>query len=226
MSNDGFVEWTDIKGSNGGNVEIIRCRKGNTYTFRPLYKPVPFYRYFRWDENKRARSGITASPDNCPVRAKHPDLQPPQLRYFFWVIDRSDETIKILDAPKTLLAPIKNRAQVTGEDPGGSSSGMDFQIKVSQGKQVKYDVTFIKNTPLTDDEKRNFKEIFSSDKDRLLKIAKADTPEELEKKLYGDLKDDNGSTTNTNTNTNSTTNNSNDDDNNNDDDDDGLDLDF
>ncbi|MFW6015240.1 MAG: hypothetical protein ACOCRK_02235 [bacterium] len=188
MTNKGYVEWQQVKEDNSsGNVQMLWFKKGNTYEIRPLYKPVPYYRYCRFINRGDVRTAITADPDSCPVRESHSDLDYPQLRYFFWAIDRGDDNkIKVVDAPKSVLAPIKNRAKVTGKNPGGSEDGMDFVVEVKQnGKQVNYQVTYKEDTPLTDDEKAEFKKILQNNKNLLLEKAKPDSPAEIEKKLFG-----------------------------------------
>ncbi len=190
-----FVQWDSIsKESNSssgeGGSEFLRLQTGNTYKIRPIFGPVKFFKNFHKDPTGRLRTAICGSRNTCPVRDRHPDLKRPALRYATIVIDRNDDNkVKILEAPQTVFRPIGLSFEATGKNPGGSKEGSDWNIKVSgKGLNTTYDVVFVANTPLAEEERQAIKEAIDGDKNKLKKMFKIDTPEEIEEKLFGELK--------------------------------------
>ena len=184
------VQWDAVSkasGANGDKSDYLRLESGRKYRIRPIFSPVKFYKYFH-KKDDRLRTGICGNPDTCPVRDRHPELKKPSLRFAAYVIDREDSKVKILEAPQSVFRPIGSSFEMTGKNPGGGKDGSDWGIKVTgKGLATKYDVMFIENTPLTQDERATVKETLDGDQQKLTKLYKVDTPEELEQKLFGDL---------------------------------------
>ena len=188
-----YVQWESVPEDNSGGEksEFLKLKTGNTYKIRPIFNPVKFFKYFHKHEG-RLRTAICDKPDVCPVRDRHPELKKPSMRYAAYVIDRADSKIKILEAPQSVFRPIGSTSESTGKNPGSGKDGSDFQIKVTGvGLGTKYDVAFAGNTPLTADERATLKESLDGDKEKLQKLYKVDTPEEIEVKLFGSLDDSN-----------------------------------
>lgn len=183
--------WDSIPSSNSSNGEksdFLRLESGKSYKIRPLFKPVKFWKYFHKHEGK-LRTAICANPSTCPVRDNHPDLKKPSLRLAAWVIDRADGKLKILEAPQSVFRPIGTNSTMTGKNPGGAKDGSDWYIKVNgKGLATTYDVGFISVTPLTVEERSMIKEALDGDAEKLQKMYKVDTPEEIEEKLFGEGK--------------------------------------
>lgn len=186
-----YIQWDVVtKGSegNGEKGEYLRLQSGNTYRIRPLFKLVKFYKYFHKKDGK-LRTAICQDPRTCPVRDKHPDLQKPSLRFASYIIDRKDGKVKILEGPQTVFRPLGSSFEMTGKEPGGSKDGSDWSIKVTgKGYNTKYDVVFIENTPITKEERELITEAVEGDKEKLAKVYKDDTPEQIEEKLFGEWK--------------------------------------
>lgn len=183
-------DWGEVsKTTSNGGGDYLKLQSGNQYRIRPVFSPVKFFKYFHMN-NGKLRTGICGNPDTCPVRDRHPELKKPSLRFAAYVIDRADGKVKILEAPQTVFRPIGSSFELTGKNPGGGKDGSDWGIKVSgKGMQTKYDVMHLENTPLTAEERTAIKEALGGDKQKLTKLYKVDTPEELEKKLFGELEE-------------------------------------
>jgi len=200
MSN--FVDFSGnskaLRKSNSGNVDFLWLKRNNKYRIRPIGKPVEFFKYFRKDADNKARTAITADPDNCPVYAAHEqELNKASLRYAMYCIDRSDGKIKIVEGPKTAFyIPLCERANLTEKDPTGVKTGGDWVIDVvTENKMTKYKTQFIEDTPLTKEEIEILKEFYNEHnaKEKLANIYKTNTPEEIEKRLFGDIDDNDDS---------------------------------
>lgn len=183
------VSWDSIKKSSEGNKdfpEYLKLASGQTYKIRPLFSPVTFFKYFVKDSKGNARQAICADPNTCPVKDRHPDLEKAKRRFAVYVIDRADGKVKILESGVTVFRPFGERLELTGKNPGGGKDGSDWYIKVEGSKmQTKYSVGYLKDTPLTESEIALVKEALDGDKEKLQKLYKADTPQEIEKKLFG-----------------------------------------
>ena len=189
------VTWDSIpsSGSNGGRSDFLKLETGNSYKIRPLFEPVKFFKYFHKHDD-RLRTAICGKPDICPVKDKHPELKKPSLRFAAHVIDRDCGKVKILEAPQTVFRPIGASSEMTGKNPGGGQDGSDWYIKVSgKGLNTIYDVGMIGPSPLTSEEKSMVKQALLGedgkiDKQKLQKLYKVNTPEEIEEKLFGEWK--------------------------------------
>lgn len=187
------VSWDSIPKDSGGNsgnggdfADFLRLESGKVYKIRPVFSPVKFYKYFTKTPDNKIRTAICADPSSCSIRDVHPELKKPALRYAAYVIDRADGKVKILEAPQSVFLPIGNNFEITGKNPGGGADGSDWYIKVSgKGLTTKYDVGFIKQSPLTSEEKDAIKKALDGDSKKLQKLFAADTPEAIEEKLFG-----------------------------------------
>jgi len=179
--------WDSIPSSGGGEMsDFLRLQSGNSYKIRPIFEPVKFFKYFHKHAGK-LKTAICGKPDTCSVRQNHPELKKPSLRFAAYVIDRADNTVKILEAPQSVFRPIGARLGLTGQNPGGGKDGSDWNITVSgSGLNTTYAVDYIQQTPLTQAERDLIKEALDGDKEKLKKLYKIDTPEQIEEKLFGD----------------------------------------
>jgi len=186
--------WDSIPSSGGGEMsDFLRLQSGNSYKIRPIFEPVKFFKYFHKNKGK-LRTAICGRPDTCQARKDHPELKKPSLRFAAYVIDRADNKVKILEAPQTVFRPIGASLEMTGKNPGGGKDGSDWYIKVSgQGLNTTYDVGMIGPSPLNPEERDLIKEALDGDKEKLKKLYKVDTAEQIEEKLFGDPNSDGGS---------------------------------
>jgi len=185
---EGYVEWGNVapqEDKKTGKINYLWLRGGNKYRIRPVHKAVHFFKYFYRNEG-RMRTAVCADPDTCPVLSAHSDLKPASSRYAIYVIDRENEDLKVMEGPKTVFVPFRKKYEVTNKDPGGSTTGGDWEIEVTgSGKDgTAYTVTYIENTPLTKEEKEMITEKMEDENARLINIYKVNTPEEIEKRLF------------------------------------------
>lgn len=194
---NGQIDWGDItpgnKNSNGnkGRVPFLWLKSGNTYTVRPVAKPVIFFKYF-YQNGERLRTAICEDPTTCSVKMAHGDgLDTPGERFAILVIDRADGLLKIMEFPKTVFIDIKNWWQATQQNPGGDD-GVDWVIQKSgSGKMnTKYACTPTKAAPFTNEEKTMILAIIKDEEGNnahyLESVYKAHTPEQIEQRLFGD----------------------------------------
>ncbi|HDZ25300.1 hypothetical protein LCGC14_1212590 [marine sediment metagenome] len=204
MSVNGYVDWPDVAPPESGGtekVEYLRLRSGQKYKIRPVHKPVHFFKYFYRNEKGELRTAICEDPDTCPVGASHDDLGSPSSRYAIHVFDRADGKLKVMEGPKTVFLPFRQRFEVTGKDPAGSTTGGDWAVDIQgTGKATKYTLTYIEDTPLNKDEITAVQEqgvVESGDQDGRLKIIyKSHSPEIIEKRLFAETLNDNQSSDN------------------------------
>jgi hypothetical protein len=185
-----YVQWGEFSqgdgSSNGGKSNYLKLESGKTYKVRPILKPVLFYKYFHKKDGKN-RTAVCSKPDIEIMQSRHSELKEPSERYAAYVIDREDGRVKIMEAGKTVFHPIGISFEATGKDPGSGKEGSDWQISVTgKGLTTKYSVAFAGYTPITSDEKEAIKEAMGGDKEKLKKLYKAGSIDEIEQKLFGD----------------------------------------
>ena len=187
----GFVQWDQVAPDSGNGNKFLRLKTGNTFKVRPLLLPVRFWKFFHAKDGKK-RHAVVSEEIIEQMMATHPELKKPAKRYAIYVIDRADEKVKIMEGPQTVFREFRNRFEATGEKPGGGADGGDWQIKITGvGLNTTYAVTFLNQTPLTDEEKEKIKEELkdsdgNSDKEKLQKFYKFCTVEEAEARLFSD----------------------------------------
>jgi hypothetical protein len=147
------------------------------YRVRPVSGPCTYTRLYR-DVNGQTLTAIAAG--QLPAHLLD-DVQI-KTRYAIYVIDRSDNMVKILDGPTVLFRSFSHHAEATGRNPEDVQKGSDFAVKKNgSGLSTRYDVSTISITPLTDEEQATVGMI---DKDRLFtKIFQAHTPEQITERL-------------------------------------------
>jgi len=176
-------------GSSGGSVGMpFLYLKEGKYTVRLLKKPVVVGKYFYRDNNNKMRIAIISDKDinSCPIRQKYPEKlkNKASLRYAVKVIDRSDSKVKIMEFPYTVFKAICENSKHHEIDPG-SKDGADFTVSVNPNAKGtdRYTVMFDNLNTLTNEEIK----LYQATEEVLLEtVYKIDSPEEVEKKLFGD----------------------------------------
>jgi hypothetical protein len=193
---NGVINWGDFtpgsNGSNGDRPEFLWLKSGNTYTVRPVAKPVIFYKYF-YKNGDELRTAICQDPSTCKVAQAHKDddkLETPGERFSILVIDRADQKLKIMEFPKGVFLSIKEWWTNTQQNPGGNN-GVDWAIaKSGQGKTgTKYKTTALLPAPFTAEEQQMIlaviKDAEGNQSNYLENIYKAHSTEVIEQKLFG-----------------------------------------
>lgn len=185
-----FTEWNiGSKQSNGDDKRLpFLYLKEGKYTVRLLKKPVVVGKYFA--KNKDGKTVVIVISDkninDCPLQKKYPERlkNKASLRYGVKVIDRSDGKIKVMEFPYTVFKYICEYSNHHEVDPG-AKDGADFTISVNPKAKGtdRYTVMFDGMSTLTNDEIKMYKE---TEDVSLENIYKIDTPEEVEKKLFGE----------------------------------------
>lgn len=186
----GYVQWNEVPtGGSGGKTDFLRLKTGNTYKVRPLFLPVHFYKYFNKKDGK-LRTAVVSEEVVAVMTEKYSEdtLQKPANRFAMFVIDRADESVKVMEFPISVYRQFRNSFEATGKKPGSGKDGGDWQIKIAgSGFNTSYDTIFVKDTPLTEDEKAKIKDALDGDSEKLQKIYKHCAIEEAETKLFADV---------------------------------------
>lgn len=178
-----FVDWNDISdgSSKKSDVNRLKLEQGQSYRVRPVHKLVPVWRY--WNKhNGQNRTAICADPETCSIGKKY-NIEPTE-RYALHVIDRSDNQVKVLEAPVSVISGFKAWATATKKNPSGKDEGGDFSIQVNNksGMQRRYDVTFLEQKPLTPEEIQMCK----NDMVDLKELYNPHSEEDIERILFSD----------------------------------------
>jgi hypothetical protein len=136
-------------------VELGKKAIGKTHTVRPVGSPVAFWEFSIQSADGKWRFAIVDDIENCPIIAKH-NIKPSEV-YAINVIDRADNTIKILKGKTSIFSVFKDYNSMTGKSPGGIN-GADFTIEITgqKGKDY-YKTEFKAKTPLSNDEQEFLK---------------------------------------------------------------------
>ena len=182
----GYVQWGEVKTGNGGT-EFLQLKSGITKTVRPIMTPIHFQKFFFKPEGGKLRTAVVDDETASQLMTNHPELKKPANRFVIYVIDREDEKVKIMEFPVTVYKALSDRFEATAKNPGGGADGGDFRIKITgSGMNTAYTTTFIDNTPLTAEEKKNFKEELGGDLKKLQKIYKFNSVAEAEARLFSE----------------------------------------
>ena len=189
---EGYIEWSDIPEDESSKTqdkpEYLWLKSGNKYRVRPVHLAVPVFKYFHRDKNGKLRTAICADPGSCTVLQNHPELNKPSRRYAIYVVDREDGKLKIMEGPKSVFFPFKKRFQATGKKSGSSQDGGDWQVEVngSGQKNTTYEMIYLEDTPLNDEEKGMVNAVLNDEKRLLTTVYKVHSPEQIEKRLFAD----------------------------------------
>ena len=176
---------TNADGTPKEKVNYLKLQAGNSYVVRPVGKCFQVWKYFVQGKDGKIRSVIVEKPDECGLKARHPELEAKE-KYVFNVFDRNDNnTLKVMEFAPSIYTGFKKWYDKTKKMPGGEKGG-DFSIDAelpSDGdkRRTKYTCQFLEPVPFSDKEK----EIANGGLYNLPEIYKAQTEEEMEKILFG-----------------------------------------
>lgn len=184
-----LVDWDSVSDGSStskgkkGKASFMRLGAG-TYQVRLLGSPVHFYKFMVRDSDGKWHSAVCTDAENNPVSKKH-NIKPTE-RYAVLVIDRADGEVKILEAGVSVFKEFRAFFKHTGKNPGGAN-GADFRIVIEgSGRTKKYSTSFVKNTPLTDEEVSKLKEMKKNTQyPDLEKVYEAVENDKIEEKLFG-----------------------------------------
>ncbi len=184
MSIDGWV-FKDEKSS--GDM-FLRVKPGIKMKIRLIGKPVKIYKVFNRDKQCAI---LDCEETGELLKNSHPeDVGQVNTGYVCWCFDRDDgNSLKVLDFPQSVARAIGNRQVVTGKKISSVEEGCDWQIMTNgkQGKDVRYDAVYLKESPLTEEEIQSIKDKRESKdgKFNLLELFKPLNLTEAEEKLFG-----------------------------------------
>ena len=143
------MNWDDISGGSNDNnsLDYLKLQNGEN---RMRIVSAPSQLEIHWEEAlDGSKKKIICLGPKCPICKKGGKLQ---TKYQMKVIDRADNTVKVLECGKQIVKAIKGYAV----DPDyGDPTTYDIKIKKEgTGRDTRYTVVAVPNkTPLTEEEK-------------------------------------------------------------------------
>ena len=135
-----------------GSDEFLRVRPDCMLTVRLIGDPVQIVKIFT---NQRQCIVIDSEDIGKQLQQKYPQLMSNiSIRYACWCIDRSDNSLKILDMPISVARAFGNQELLGGKKISGKEQGYDWLIKTNgkKGKDVRYEAVVAGETSLTAEE--------------------------------------------------------------------------
>ena len=142
--------------SNSNKTQYLDFPNGKGKVFRPIGGAMSFYKIFlRTPQGNRSIVVNPADKDKAAavISAKFGQEVQPKLRYAINVIDREDNTIKVLEGGPSIFNHFAAWSQANGGTPPGGMNGFDWSVMShGDGMNKKYTVTALRPAPLTQDE--------------------------------------------------------------------------
>jgi len=167
------IDWehlpsTQKKTQKGGEskefrpLNFINFGKDTTHIVRPIGKARGCWRFWCAAKRKYVYAKVILDNKGNIVESNVDELKEilgtePQQRFAINVIDRSDNEIKILEAPATLLADFGSVTKATGHNPGSAQGGNWKIDSAGDGKKRRYSCNYLGPVPFTDAEKLRIK---------------------------------------------------------------------
>lgn len=153
------VDWESLGGSRDENKKsaFIKFEAGKQKVFRPIGKPVTFYKFFI--ASKSGNKSLVVDPEYkdkaAAMLSAHAGQEfSPNRRFAIHVIDREDGEIKILEQGTMIFNAFADWSQASGGTaPGHGQAGFDWAVTATgDGKARRYRTVPVKQTPLTKEE--------------------------------------------------------------------------
>lgn len=178
------------KGGNGG-ITFLRFERDKTYRIRPFGSAVEFYKIFI----AKGKPSIIVDPDDKDAAASILSEQTgtdirPSYRNAMFIIDRSDNRVKILEGGFQIYEQFGNWSQANGIKPG-SGQGGDWNIKV-EGDGVggsnprKYSTVYLGPSAFSEEEKQMISKLKADGKLKLANYLKETVLENVLSVFSGD----------------------------------------
>ena len=181
------IGWDVVANSSNkkfNTSEFLRVKQDCKLKIRLLGNPIRVVKIFTED---RKCLVLDNEEVGRKLKEKYADqLGNVSVRYACWSIDRDDNSLKILDMPRSVARAFGNRASLLGKKISGAKEGCDWAVVTNgkRGKDVRYEVFYIEETPLTEAEKKMVENRKESDGHfDLTKIFKSYSFDEAEERL-------------------------------------------
>jgi len=189
-----LVDWNDTVGGNSQKTNTsgtvwAKIVSGKTHVFRPVGKPIRFYRITK-NRDGKWYSVIVDDPDDNIIKQNY-DMNA-NMRYAINVFDREDGQLKVYEFPPKVYSFLRQIAKISKSEPGGKD-GCDISIKRDgTGKSTNYTLDVLDVAPFTDAEKARVRaqkdadgNIVSGGLYNLEEIFKTTPEDKLEQYLFG-----------------------------------------
>jgi hypothetical protein len=175
------------KNKKSSSDKFLNVKPGCKLIVRLIDDPVRIVKIF---SNDRICAMLENEDVGKSLKSKYPtQLSNVNIRFACWCIDRVDNTMKILDMPVSVARTLGNRKKLVGKEIAGIAEGCDWSITTNgkQGMDVRYDVVYLEETPLSGAEREMVVDHKSEKTGHfdLTKIFNSCSFEEAEEKLFG-----------------------------------------
>lgn len=159
------IDWNSLGGmKEGGNrrkTNFLKFESGKMYTIRPVGKAYQFYKFFHRTPDGPRSVCVEIDDVNkaSAILSEHFGTEiKPQHRFAVNVIDREDNLIKIMECGMTVFKPFAVWSKGNNTHIGGKGAG-DWIVQVEgDGLNRKYACSYLRPSPLSDDEIKRLKE--------------------------------------------------------------------
>lgn len=187
------VDWTSLASLKttakaGGGSLFLKLESGKEYKVRPVGEAVQFYKIFINGINRSVNIDVNPPSlvnDIAALLSEHFGQEiKPQMRYAIKVLDRDDNNrVKILESSATIFKMMATWSKGSDMKVGSSKAG-DWIITAEGVKpQIKYNASFLKNTPITEAEVKMISELKGKPEYDLSKVYDSVTLENVLEKL-------------------------------------------
>lgn len=179
--------WKIEENKKSRSERFLKVKPDCKLKVRLIEDPVKVVKIFG---NDRRCAVIDSEDVGRRLKEQYPTkLSSVYVRYACWCIDRDSNSMKILDMPKSVARAFGNRQVLAGKGISGVNEGCDWGIGTNgkTGKDVRYNVVYIEETPLSCAEKKMVEDQKSEKNGHfdLINIFESLNFKEAEGKLFG-----------------------------------------
>lgn len=186
------VDWTSLASlkttqKTGGSL-FLKLESGKEYKVRPVGEAVQFWKFFVPGINRSVNVDVSPPAlvhDIGALLQDHFGQEiKPSMRYAIKVIDREDgNRVKILESSATIFKMMATWSKGSDMKVGSSKAGDWIITAEGTRPQIKYNASFLKNTPITDEEIKMINTLKDKPEYNLSKIYETATLENVLEKL-------------------------------------------
>lgn len=152
MTNDINVTWAETGIKEYSDSNFLRIKPGCNLKLRLIGLPIGLFKVFT-TENKCIL--LDTKENAYQLKKDYPEkISNVSTRYVCKCINRGDQELKILDMPITVAKAFGSRAENVEKNISARREGCDWAIRTNgkTGKDCRYEVIYVEETPLTDNE--------------------------------------------------------------------------
>ena len=149
-----LVDWKEEVGNrdskNSGGIKWMKIENGKEHLFRPVGKPIRFYRHTQQIDGRWQRIIVDNRDENILKEKYDIDVQ---CRFAMNIIDRADGELKLYEFPTTVYNELVKFRKYSKCEPGGSDGSDISMVRTGVALNTKYKIDPADQTSFTDEEK-------------------------------------------------------------------------